>query len=144
MYICDHCERFFCLDCDLFIHETLHSCPGCASSRQTQQSAQMAGFSWQRWKIKNEFYKEKTTLSWFFLITYLFCFFYNKYYRNILQDITFSKKKESKRNKLRISENCGRSACPCIPVKIQNTITIRSVLYLCTRYCNWWEWWVPF
>lgn len=45
VYICDNCERIYCLDCDLFIHETLHSCPGCASSRQTQQSAKMAGFS---------------------------------------------------------------------------------------------------
>ncbi|XP_062579817.1 general transcription factor IIH subunit 2-like [Saccostrea cucullata] len=45
VYVCNNCEQIFCLDCDLFIHETLHSCPGCASSRQTQQLAKMAGFS---------------------------------------------------------------------------------------------------
>ncbi|OQV18164.1 General transcription factor IIH subunit 2 [Hypsibius exemplaris] len=29
---CKVCQRTFCIDCDLFIHDTLHSCPGCASS----------------------------------------------------------------------------------------------------------------
>lgn len=28
---CKTCSRLFCLDCDIFIHETLHFCPGCAS-----------------------------------------------------------------------------------------------------------------
>ncbi|RUS73552.1 hypothetical protein EGW08_018680 [Elysia chlorotica] len=36
VYICDKCEQKFCLDCDLFTHETLHSCPGCASFRSLQ------------------------------------------------------------------------------------------------------------
>ncbi|XP_035829288.1 general transcription factor IIH subunit 2 [Aplysia californica] len=36
VYTCDKCERHFCLDCDLFTHEVLHSCPGCASSRSLQ------------------------------------------------------------------------------------------------------------
>jgi hypothetical protein len=26
---CPACEHMFCFDCDLFIHETLHTCPGC-------------------------------------------------------------------------------------------------------------------
>lgn len=28
---CKTCRRDFCIDCDLFIHEELHLCPGCAS-----------------------------------------------------------------------------------------------------------------
>lgn len=32
---CQHCEQVFCVDCDVFIHETLHFCPGCASSPST-------------------------------------------------------------------------------------------------------------
>lgn len=28
---CTQCSRVFCLDCDIFIHETLHYCPGCAA-----------------------------------------------------------------------------------------------------------------
>ncbi|KAL5013917.1 hypothetical protein ScPMuIL_008187 [Solemya velum] len=38
IYTCQKCQQVFCLDCDLFIHETLHSCPGCSSSRSTQQT----------------------------------------------------------------------------------------------------------
>jgi len=34
-YRCQQCSFVFCVDCDLFVHETMHSCPGCASSRQT-------------------------------------------------------------------------------------------------------------
>ncbi|XP_055865019.1 general transcription factor IIH subunit 2-like [Biomphalaria glabrata] len=36
VYVCEKCEQQFCLDCDLFAHETLHSCPGCASFRELQ------------------------------------------------------------------------------------------------------------
>ncbi|ESO82529.1 hypothetical protein LOTGIDRAFT_223172 [Lottia gigantea] len=36
IYQCTQCMKMFCLDCDLFIHETLHSCPGCSSHRGTQ------------------------------------------------------------------------------------------------------------
>lgn len=36
VYVCEKCEQRFCLDCDLFTHETLHSCPGCASFRSLQ------------------------------------------------------------------------------------------------------------
>lgn len=38
VYKCEVCWKLFCIDCDLFIHEVLHTCPGCASSRQTQQN----------------------------------------------------------------------------------------------------------
>lgn len=31
---CDRCCHRFCSDCDIFIHETVHSCPGCSSSRE--------------------------------------------------------------------------------------------------------------
>ncbi|XP_071446274.1 general transcription factor IIH subunit 2 isoform X1 [Hetaerina americana] len=34
-YRCETCYQVFCLDCDLFIHDTMHVCPGCASNRQT-------------------------------------------------------------------------------------------------------------
>ena len=26
---CPDCHQLFCFDCDAFIHETLHNCPGC-------------------------------------------------------------------------------------------------------------------
>jgi len=26
---CPECRRIFCLDCDVYVHEQLHSCPGC-------------------------------------------------------------------------------------------------------------------
>ncbi|KAL3861882.1 hypothetical protein ACJMK2_007896 [Sinanodonta woodiana] len=38
VYVCGKCQHIFCIDCDLFVHETLHTCPGCASSRATQMS----------------------------------------------------------------------------------------------------------
>lgn len=31
VYHCTKCKEGFCLECDLFIHDTLHTCPGCAS-----------------------------------------------------------------------------------------------------------------
>ncbi|CEP62722.1 TFIIH/NER complex subunit SSL1 LALA0_S06e02212g [Lachancea lanzarotensis] len=31
-YRCADCHRDFCIDCDVFIHEILHNCPGCESS----------------------------------------------------------------------------------------------------------------
>ena len=30
-YECETCERFFCIDCDVFAHEVVHNCPGCQS-----------------------------------------------------------------------------------------------------------------
>ncbi|KFV56443.1 General transcription factor IIH subunit 2 [Tyto alba] len=29
VYICKVCQNAFCLECDLFVHDTLHCCPGC-------------------------------------------------------------------------------------------------------------------
>lgn len=26
---CSECSRVFCFDCDAYIHESLHNCPGC-------------------------------------------------------------------------------------------------------------------
>uniref|UniRef100_A0A8C4QNT2 General transcription factor IIH, polypeptide 2 n=1 Tax=Eptatretus burgeri TaxID=7764 RepID=A0A8C4QNT2_EPTBU len=33
VYICPECKAIFCLDCNLFIHESLHCCPGCIHSK---------------------------------------------------------------------------------------------------------------
>lgn len=30
-YRCMKCKKDFCIDCDVFVHETLHNCPGCES-----------------------------------------------------------------------------------------------------------------
>ena len=30
-YACQSCGRFFCPDCDVFLHEHVHNCPGCLS-----------------------------------------------------------------------------------------------------------------
>ncbi|KAM7279781.1 hypothetical protein ACFE04_006915 [Oxalis oulophora] len=32
---CPKCKKFFCLDCDIYIHESLHNCPGCESFRHS-------------------------------------------------------------------------------------------------------------
>lgn len=31
VYLCAMCEQFFCIDCDIFIHDTLHTCIGCTT-----------------------------------------------------------------------------------------------------------------
>lgn len=31
-YECSRCRRHFCIDCDLFLHEIVHNCPGCQSA----------------------------------------------------------------------------------------------------------------
>ncbi|XP_039615184.1 general transcription factor IIH subunit 2 [Polypterus senegalus] len=33
VYICPSCESVFCMECDLFIHDTLHCCPSCVHSQ---------------------------------------------------------------------------------------------------------------
>lgn len=33
IYTCSRCGESFCIDCNLFIHESLHCCPGCVNSR---------------------------------------------------------------------------------------------------------------
>lgn len=35
IYKCGRCLQVFCVDCDIFVHETLHTCPGCASNPST-------------------------------------------------------------------------------------------------------------
>ncbi len=30
-YRCEECKNDYCIDCDVFIHESLHTCPGCES-----------------------------------------------------------------------------------------------------------------
>ncbi|RZF36005.1 hypothetical protein LSTR_LSTR005821 [Laodelphax striatellus] len=37
VYECEKCHQVFCLDCDLFIHDTLHTCPGCTVDQRTFQ-----------------------------------------------------------------------------------------------------------
>ncbi|KAJ4759735.1 General transcription factor IIH subunit 2 [Rhynchospora pubera] len=32
---CPKCNQFFCIDCDIYIHESLHNCPGCESQRNS-------------------------------------------------------------------------------------------------------------
>jgi len=34
LYQCPECNTVYCCDCDIFFHETLHSCPGCVGARQ--------------------------------------------------------------------------------------------------------------
>ncbi|XP_012519947.1 PREDICTED: general transcription factor IIH subunit 2 [Propithecus coquereli] len=29
VYICTVCQNVFCVDCDVFVHDSLHCCPGC-------------------------------------------------------------------------------------------------------------------
>lgn len=31
IYRCEDCSHYFCIDCDIFIHETLHTCVGCTT-----------------------------------------------------------------------------------------------------------------
>uniref|UniRef100_A0A8C5L995 General transcription factor IIH subunit 2 n=1 Tax=Jaculus jaculus TaxID=51337 RepID=A0A8C5L995_JACJA len=29
VYVCNVCQNVFCVDCDVFVHDSLHCCPGC-------------------------------------------------------------------------------------------------------------------
>ncbi|XP_004872901.1 general transcription factor IIH subunit 2 isoform X2 [Heterocephalus glaber] len=29
VYVCAECQNVFCVDCDVFVHDSLHCCPGC-------------------------------------------------------------------------------------------------------------------
>lgn len=31
IFQCQQCQQYFCIDCDIFIHETLHTCVGCST-----------------------------------------------------------------------------------------------------------------
>ncbi|XP_030750201.1 general transcription factor IIH subunit 2 [Sitophilus oryzae] len=37
IYECPSCKKIFCIDCDIFIHDILHTCPGCATDLATFQ-----------------------------------------------------------------------------------------------------------
>ena len=39
IYECPDCKKMFCCDCDIFIHEALHSCPGCSSIPQVNPNS---------------------------------------------------------------------------------------------------------
>lgn len=54
--VCPKCKRYFCLDCDIYIHESLHNCPGCDSFRHSK--AVVANEEW------------RTLLLWKFLLDY--------------------------------------------------------------------------
>lgn len=34
---CPDCHQLFCFDCDAFVHEVLHNCPGCECGLRRQQ-----------------------------------------------------------------------------------------------------------
>lgn len=34
--VCPKCKQYFCIDCDIYIHDSLHNCPGCESFRQSK------------------------------------------------------------------------------------------------------------
>ena len=44
-YECKICERFFCIDCDVFAHEVVHNCPGCQCREGLQSSENRKGGS---------------------------------------------------------------------------------------------------
>ncbi|XP_011089329.1 general transcription factor IIH subunit 2 [Sesamum indicum] len=40
---CPKCKQYFCLDCDIYIHESLHNCPGCESFRHSKSVSTAEG-----------------------------------------------------------------------------------------------------
>ena len=34
VFRCPRCRHFFCVECDLFVHDSLHNCPGCPCTRE--------------------------------------------------------------------------------------------------------------
>lgn len=38
VYQCNRCVKIFCVDCDIFVHDVLHTCPGCATNSTTLQN----------------------------------------------------------------------------------------------------------
>ena len=49
VYQCPDCKKVFCSDCDLFIHESLHSCPGEKNSQNL-----MTKLNWRHEKCPNQ------------------------------------------------------------------------------------------
>lgn len=42
-YACQVCGNHFCIDCDVFAHETIHNCPGCQSdTREPERDTALA------------------------------------------------------------------------------------------------------
>ncbi|CAG0914436.1 unnamed protein product [Notodromas monacha] len=41
VFRCDDCAELFCSDCDLFLHEYVHTCPGCASRTDAGKDDQL-------------------------------------------------------------------------------------------------------
>lgn len=37
VYICESCKRHYCDGCDIYVHNTLHVCPGCAVKRDEKR-----------------------------------------------------------------------------------------------------------
>lgn len=37
-FACPECESMFCVDCDVFLHESVHNCPGCLSRADAAQN----------------------------------------------------------------------------------------------------------
>ncbi|KAK0174386.1 hypothetical protein PV327_010163 [Microctonus hyperodae] len=37
VYVCKNCTQIFCFDCEIFIHESLHTCPGCTTNASSFQ-----------------------------------------------------------------------------------------------------------
>ncbi|KAH3743116.1 TFIIH subunit [Pelomyxa schiedti] len=42
MYSCPNCLQNFCIDCDAYIHDSLHNCPGCEMSPSTKSTTPTA------------------------------------------------------------------------------------------------------
>jgi len=38
VYVCAVCQNVFCVDCDVFVHDSLHCCPGCIHKIPTSSS----------------------------------------------------------------------------------------------------------
>lgn len=40
-YSCPRCHNQFCVDCDIFVHEVLHNCPGCWAAGSSISTVQI-------------------------------------------------------------------------------------------------------
>lgn len=41
IYKCELCLQYFCIDCDIYIHDTLHTCVGCTTIPGAAQNAHL-------------------------------------------------------------------------------------------------------